>query len=83
MASHMKVLIQEKTSGRFFGAEGRWTESREDAHDFGYSVDAIALAHRLRLKNVGVLVAFSDGSPDVSIAAGSVIPTYAEMTGSD
>ena len=83
MASHIKVLLQDRRNGRFFGAEGRWTASRQDARDFGYSVEAIAAAHRLHLKNVGVLVTGGDGAPDVSVPVGSAAATYAEMTGAD
>jgi hypothetical protein len=79
----MRVLLQDRRSGWFFGAQGGWAASRKDARDFGYSLEAIAAAHRLHLADVGVLVKPSDGSPEVSVDVGSGGPAYAEMTGAD
>jgi hypothetical protein len=46
-------------------------------------LEAIAAAHRLHLVDVGVLVAPSDGSREISVDVGAAKPAYAEMTGAD
>lgn len=63
----MKVFVQEKKTGRFLQAPGVWTEDRGRGQIFPGSLQAIDFCHRHGLREVTLIIAFSDPRFDIQV----------------
>ncbi|HLX69883.1 MAG TPA: hypothetical protein VKV04_09685 [Verrucomicrobiae bacterium] len=50
----MKVVLHNTKTEQYYGKNGSWVESPEDAHDFRLTLDAVMFATRHKLKDVEV-----------------------------
>ena len=82
----MRTLIRDEKTRMFYGADGQWSEEREDARDFGGTFQAMSFAGEKQLRGIEVVLAFDQPEYDVVIhlERGQPPPTsYQEGTGGD
>jgi hypothetical protein len=64
----MKVLIRDKSNGRYVAEPDEWVRPLAEARDFGGAVAAVAYAAAHFLRNIELVHAFPDARYNFSLA---------------
>ena len=68
--SGLKILIQDRRTGCYWGAQGTWEQEPALAQDFVNTTVASQLCRENKLRDVQITLKFGNGNPDIVLPVG-------------
>lgn len=56
----MRTFLRHIATGHYFQSQEKWTTDRDEAFDFGLASNALKVAHKLRIRDLELVLKFDD-----------------------